>query len=98
MVGGIAATTVSVGSSFIIPAFGWTAGGVAAGSTAAGIQSGIGIVAAGSNFACLQSLGSLGFGVFGTAVVPVVLCTAVGVGVSYTVYKHWMGNQKILKD
>ncbi len=85
-------------SSYVIPVLGWTVSGVAAGSTAAGIQSGIGLVAAGSKFACLQSLGSLGFGVFGTAVVPVVLCTAVGVGVSYTVYKHWMGNQKILKD
>ncbi len=94
MVGGITATTVSVGSSFIIPAFGWTAGGVAAGSTAAGIQSGIGIVAAGSNFACLQSLGSLGLGIFGTAALPVVVGTAIVGGVGYGGYKYWKGKQK----
>ncbi len=62
---------------------GFTTTGVVAGSIAAGIQSGIGSVAAGSAFAGCQSLGALGLGVCGAYVIPI----AVGAGVVYaTVY------------
>jgi hypothetical protein len=48
---------------------GFTSSGIAAASTAAGIQAGIGNVVAGSAFAVAQSLGALGafvtMGVFG---------------------------------
>ncbi|KAF5239767.1 hypothetical protein FANTH_9846 [Fusarium anthophilum] len=46
----------------ILGALGFSAGGIAAGSAAAGIQSGIGIVVAGSPFAILQSAGAGGAG------------------------------------
>lgn len=46
-----------------LPLFGFGAGGVAAGSFAASWQSSIGIVAAGTLFATLQSLGATGLGV-----------------------------------
>lgn len=44
----------------VLPAIGFTAEGIAAGSIAAGIQSGIGNVVAGSAFATLQSAGMSG--------------------------------------
>lgn len=44
----------------VLPAIGFTAEGIAAGSIAASIQSGIGNVAAGSAFASLQSAGMSG--------------------------------------
>ncbi|PNP78372.1 hypothetical protein FNYG_08318 [Fusarium nygamai] len=46
----------------ILGILGFGAGGIAAGSAAAGIQSGIGSVAAGSAFATLQSAGAGGAG------------------------------------
>ena len=45
---------------YILPAIGFGAGGVAAGSAAAAVQSTIGNVAAGSLFATLQSAGATG--------------------------------------
>ena len=59
------AGTVAVGGAvlaapFVLPAVGFTAGGVAAGSVAAAAQSSIGAVAAGSWFATLQSIGAAG--------------------------------------
>ncbi|KAJ7897799.1 hypothetical protein B0H13DRAFT_2032668 [Mycena leptocephala] len=56
-------------------ALGFTPGGVAAGSAAAGMQAGIGNVAAGSVFASLQSAGVVGFG-------PGVCAAAAGLGVN----------------
>jgi len=52
--------------------------GVVAGSTAAGIQSGLGLVQAGSWFAYGQSIGAIGGGILGSAFLPVV----VGVGLT----------------
>ena len=50
-----------VGAAFSVPALmGFTASGIAAGSTAAGMQAGAGNVAAGSTFAFLQSVGASG--------------------------------------
>lgn len=46
-----------------LPLLGFGAGGVAAGSVAASWQSSIGLVAAGSLFATLQSLGATGLGI-----------------------------------
>lgn len=50
--------TAVVGGGLMLAGFG--AGGIVAGSVAAGIQSGIGNVAAGSVFATVQSLGMTG--------------------------------------
>jgi hypothetical protein len=52
---GIVATTGGIMSYL-----GFTGAGIAAGSTAAGIQAGMGSVAAGSAFSVAQSLGALG--------------------------------------
>lgn len=59
----------SIGGALVLPIMGFTSSGVAAGSFAAGIQSSIGNVAAGSAFATAQSLGAAGTGavVLGTA-------------------------------
>ncbi|KAH7098496.1 hypothetical protein BKA62DRAFT_367561 [Auriculariales sp. MPI-PUGE-AT-0066] len=62
---GMATTAVTTGvimvaSPLILPVFGFTTGGIAAGSTAAGWQSAIGNVAGGSLFAVLQSAGAVG--------------------------------------
>jgi len=51
-----------VGGAVVLPVLGFTATGVAGGSIAAGIQSGIGNVAAGSAFATAQSLAATGTG------------------------------------
>ena len=61
---------------YCLPLIGFTSGGVTAGSLAAGIQSMIGNVAAGSLFAQLQSIGALGLGtVLGGAFIAVIcLC------------------------
>ena len=60
----IAITSIIAGTTLLlvsIPALvGFGTAGIAAGSTAAGIQAGIGNVAAGSIFACLTSLGMKG--------------------------------------
>lgn len=65
----IIGSTASLGifGMALLPLLGFTAGGIAAGSAAAGWQSSIGAVAAGSLFAVLQSLGATGLGtlVFG---------------------------------
>ena len=55
----IVAGVVAVGCG-VLPAIGFTAGGIASGSIAASIQSGIGNVVAGSAFASLQSAGMSG--------------------------------------
>lgn len=52
---GIATTAASVMSTL-----GFSSAGIAAGSTAAGLQAGVGNVVAGSAFATAQSLGAIG--------------------------------------
>lgn len=61
-IGGAVATGVGlfVAAPLAITAAGFTGVGVAAGSMAAGVQAGIGNVAAGSLFAALQSAGAAG--------------------------------------
>lgn len=75
--GGIGATIVggaTACTSAALSAIGFTSGGVAAGSAAAGIQAGIGNVVVGSAFAGLQSLGATG------VLLTVGLPVAIGVG------------------
>ncbi|GIY66462.1 hypothetical protein CDAR_55802 [Caerostris darwini] len=54
------ATLVIGGATVALPLLGFTSSGVAAGSVAAGIQSKIGCVVAGSYFATAQSAGAAG--------------------------------------
>lgn len=54
---------------------------------AAGAQSGIGLVSAGSSFASFQSLGALGQGIFGAYALPVVLGAIVIGGGAYVAYE-----------
>ena len=68
---------VNAVSSVVISAVGFTKAGVLAGSTAAAAHSAIGAVAAGSSFATFQSLGALGLGILGPAVIPVAITTGV---------------------
>lgn len=91
-VGAGTAGIVSVGSATAISAAGFTTSGVAAGSIAAGIQSGIGLVNAGSGFAALQSLGALGQGIFGFFALPVIVGAAVVGGAGYVAYKFFNPN------
>ena len=58
--GGIALTLTAVAAPIVLPAIGFSTGGVVAGSVAAAAHSAIGNVAAGSLFATLQSLGAVG--------------------------------------
>jgi hypothetical protein len=88
-IGGGATAAVNLGSAAAISAGGFTTGGVAAGSVAAGVQSGIGLVSAGSGFASLQSLGALGLGILGDIALPLIIGVAavgaIGVG-GYVAY------------
>ncbi len=73
----------------MVSACGFTSGGVAAGSVAAGVQSGIGLVQAGSAFSSLQALGALGQGVLGTYALPVIGLVGLGAGV-YVLIDHYI--------
>ena len=77
--GAVTVTAINAGSSSLITLVGFSAGGVVKGSIAAVIHSSIGSVGAGTAFATLQSMGALGVGILGTAVLPV----AVGAGIVY---------------
>lgn len=67
---------------------GFTSSGVAAGSIAAGVQAGIGNVAAGSTFAALQSIGATG----ALAVsLPITIAAGVTGGIGYGIYKLFKG-------
>ena len=55
-------TAIYIGAPVVLIAAGFSAAGIVAGSIAAGIQSFIGSVAAGSTFAALQSTGAAGIG------------------------------------
>ena len=79
-ISGIAVPAITVG---VVNALGWTAGGVAAASTAAGIQAGIGSIAAGSAFAGLQSFAALGVGSAITTIgLPLAVIALIGFGAS----------------
>ncbi|KAK3935436.1 hypothetical protein QBC46DRAFT_413049 [Diplogelasinospora grovesii] len=75
----------------VLGAFGFSSGGVVAGSIAAGIQSAIGNVAAGSGFATLTSAGMGGYGTV------VAAGAAQGAGVATAVFSGvgaWFGGRK----
>ena len=72
-------------------AAGFTSSGIAAGSIAAGIQSVIGNVAAGSTFATLQSLGATGV-IAGLGITGGVV-SAVGL-LGYGLYKLFSGSNE----
>ena len=78
---------VDAGSKFILTKIGFTGAGVAATTSAAGYQAFIGNVAKDSFFADLQSMGALGNGVLGSALVPVAIVVGV-VGGGYVIYKY----------
>lgn len=64
LIGALVGAGIGLGATVVTPAVlafaGFSAGGVVAGSIAAGVQSSIGNVAAGSMFATLQSIGATG--------------------------------------
>jgi hypothetical protein len=88
---GLIASGIALGtnlaSSAVISLIGFTTAGVVAGSTAAGIQAGIGIVAAGSTFGVFQSLGALGLGILGASALPIVAGTGAVVGTTVAIVK-----------
>ena len=72
----LVAGAVAIGAGVLIPAIDFTANGIAAGSIAAGIQSGIGNVVAGSAFAAMQSVAQSGaLGAISTAAGTASLAT-----------------------
>ena len=79
MIGATVGVGIVVAAPLGLAALGFSAGGVVAGSAAAGIQSGIGSVAAGSTFATLQSAGAAGLAA-STKAAMVVGPTAIGRG------------------
>jgi len=80
VVGGVLAPVATVAG---IQAIGFGAGGVIAGSTAAGMMSTAGSVAAGSSVAVLQSIGALGTLTVGPAVLVGLLGAAVVGGIAF---------------
>lgn len=74
----------SVPTAIAVTTAGFTGSGVAAGSVAAGVQAGIGNVAAGSTFAALQSIGATG--VIAASLPFTVVAGAIG-GLGYGIYK-----------
>lgn len=75
-----AGAVVAVGGAVVaLPALGFSSAGIAAGSIAAGIQSLIGNVAAGSVFAAFQSAGVLGLAGATQAILGAVGAAAGGV-------------------
>lgn len=85
----LAGCTVGTGllGAAALPFIGFGAGGVVAGSAAASWQSSIGLVAAGSLFAALQSLGATGLGtvLFGSIGAALPLITSIAVKLDWCV-------------
>lgn len=79
------ASGVAVASSVALTGMGFTSSGIAAASTAAGMQAGIGNVIAGSLFATVQSLGATGV----IATVGTTGVIGLGIGLGYGGYKLW---------
>lgn len=69
LIGGVAAVSAA---TFALPILGFGSAGVAAGSVAAGVQSLIGSVSAGSLFALLQSVGATGLAMGAKAAIATV--------------------------
>jgi hypothetical protein len=82
---------LNTATSAVISGLGFTSGGVTAGSVAAGVQSGIGLVQAGSTFSYLQALGALGQGILGSYALPVIVVVGVGAG-TYVVVNRYILN------
>ena len=81
-------------SGAAISAVGFASGGVAAGSIAAGVQSGIGLVEAGSAFSALQAAGAVGSGILGVYAIPVIVGVGLAVGAYVLVNEltaNWVG-------
>ena len=74
-------TLVNTASAKLMSAYGFTKMGILAKSMAAGLQSKIIIVKAGSWFSTFQSLGALKFGILGPYFIPVALC----IGISFAI-------------
>jgi hypothetical protein len=91
-IGGVAAVGTGVGLS----AVGFSSTGVVAGSIAAGIQSSIGLVSAGSAFATVQSVGAVGM-----LFCPPVVIGAVGVGaatgIAIAIRKNYINSKNDIK-
>ena len=82
VVNGMVATTGGIMTSL-----GFTSSGIAAGSIAAGIQSQLGSVAAGSAFSVAQSLGAKGVLVTMTSASVVIIIVGGGGYLGYKIYK-----------
>lgn len=91
VIGVTTAGGIVVASSLSIKALGFKTAGIAAKSIAAGMQAGVGNVAAGSGFATLQSWGATGLltttGVVGVAIV--------GGGLTYWGVKAYLDSRKL---
>jgi hypothetical protein len=85
VIGTSVASGIATTASSIITGLGFTSSGIVASSTAAGIQAGIGNVAAGSLFAGLQSLAATGV----VATVGIFGGVGLGVGAVYGGYKGY---------
>lgn len=86
--GGGLAFGVNAASGAVLSSVGFKIGGVAAGSLAAGAQSAIGVVEAGSFFSMFQSIGALEQGIFGAYALPVIIGAAVVGGAGYVAYEY----------
>lgn len=88
---GPAGAATSTGIRALLPAVGFTAGGVKAGSLAAGMHASIGAVKAGSVFATAQSLGATG-AFAGPA--SLLAGIAIGLGTGKMINNHLNENRK----
>lgn len=86
-----AVSGVATVSSVALTGIGFTSSGIAAASTAAGIQAGIGNVAATSLFATVQSLGAAGV----ISTIGIVGGIGLGAGAIYGGIKLWQHLSKL---
>jgi hypothetical protein len=91
-----AGTVVGVNtiSGVAITSFGFTTTGVGIGTYASGLQAGIGNVVHGSAFSGFQSIGAVGGGILGAAVIPVAIVGGV-IGGGYAYYKYVNKNKEM---
>jgi hypothetical protein len=79
---------INTTSIIAINSVGFGTVGVTGGSIAAGIQAGLGAVTAGGWFATFQSIGALGVGILGSAVLPLTIGMA-AIYPAYKGYRHY---------